>query len=415
MKILKPTAYYYPENVAGSHLNSDLEKELVKRNIFIKIITPIPSRGINKEIRIKYKNIKHEVNEDGKIEIIRFSLFKEPKKVIFRAFRYILSIYKQYRIGIKQKDIDLVFVESTPPIQGILGVRLKKKLKVPFVYVVQDIFPDSLLNTNIIKRKGFIWFIGRLIENYSYKHADKIIVISDDFKINLINKKINANKIDVISNWIDTDFVKFISRENNYIFNEYNIDKKKFIVTYCGNLGMTQNLELILNAAKNISQTNLEILFIFIGEGVNKKSLVEQVDSMNLANIRFLPFQDYNKISEVFSLGDVGIIVSKRNIGTNSVPSKLLTMLSASQCVLASFDIESEVAKIVNQSKSGICVEAENIDLFMEKLKFLYKNRNLVIEFGNNGREYVTKKFNKLSNTEKYIDVFVNISKINRS
>ena len=111
------------------------------------------------------------------MKVYRFSMFREGKNPILRALRYVLCWCKQFYYGWKAKDIDLIYLVSTPPIQGVLGGLLKKIKKVPFIYNLQDIFPDSLAGTGLAKKGGLLWKIGRVIENFTYRNADKIIVI----------------------------------------------------------------------------------------------------------------------------------------------------------------------------------------------------------------------------------------------
>lgn len=402
MKILKLSAYYEPEQIASSHLTKDLEEAYIENGFLLKVITPTPSRTVSKEVRKKYKKIRYETKYDGKIEIIRFPLFREGNNVLLRAFRYLVCLIKQYRIGRKQKDIDIIISGSTPPIQGLLVAKLKKKLKVPLIYVLQDVFPDSLLNTGIIKRKGLIWKIGRKIEDYTYKNSDKIIVISEDFKQNIISKGVPDDKVVIISNWINTENVKNINRNRNYLFTKYDIDINKFIISYCGNIGFTQDLEMVLQVAKKL-ETYSDILFVIIGEGKNKNNIIKIKEDLNLKNVSILPFQPQQYISEVFSLGNIGLIVSKPNIGKNSVPSKVYSMMSAKQPILAVFDVESELSNIIKKSKSGICIEPNNPDNFFNEILRLKQNPSLLKEYSKNGHFYVTNIVNKNKQVLKYV------------
>jgi glycosyltransferase involved in cell wall biosynthesis len=404
MNVLRPVAYYEPEKIASSHLSNDIEETFVREGFNLKIITPVPTRNVDNKIRLKYKKIKYETRRDGKVKIIRFNLMKERNNTFFRVCRYFLLIIKLYFIGKKQKDIDLIFIESTPPIQGLLGAALKKKMKKPFVYVVQDIFPESLINSGIINKKGILWKIGRKIEDFTYKHADKIVVISEKFKENIMDKGVIENKIEVISNWIDTDKVKYIDREKNFLFDKHNIDRKKFIISYCGNLGLTQNLEMVIRAAKVLSDLD-NILFVFVGEGKNKDNLMKLSRELELKNLLFLPFQSYDSISEVFSIGNIGLIVSKPNVGSNSVPSKFFTMLSASQPILASFDLNTELSKQIINANCGYCVEPDNINSFVQKILDIKQMHDKLKIMGVNGRNYVQENFSKYRNTKLYIDV----------
>lgn len=180
MKILKPSAYYEPEVFSSAHLNNDLEKALVENGDEIYIVTPQPSRGCTEEDYIKYK--PREQKYDGHVNIERFKLMKEGKNVLKRAFRYIYMNFEQYLICSKYKDIDLIYAASTPPTQGALAALLKKRLKKPFVYNLQDVFPDSMVNAKMTKKGSLIWKIGRIVEDFTYRNADKIIVISQDIK-----------------------------------------------------------------------------------------------------------------------------------------------------------------------------------------------------------------------------------------
>lgn len=115
--------------------------------------------------------------------------------------------------------------------------RIIKKIKhIPFVYNLQDIFPDSLVGTSLAQKGGLLWKIGRVIENFTYKHADKIIVISEDFKKNIMAKGVPEEKIVVVYNWVDQNAVVDVSKEENKLFDMYDLDRKKFYYEYSGTL-----------------------------------------------------------------------------------------------------------------------------------------------------------------------------------
>ena len=142
----------------------------------------------------------------------------------------------------------------------------KYKKKVPFVYNLQDIFPDSLVNTGMTQKGSFLWKIGRKLENYTYENAEKIIVISDSFKRNIMAKGVMEEKIEVISNWIDLDTVHPVSRKDNKLISEFGIDPTKFLVIYAGNFGAAQGADVVLKAAEKL-KSNEGIQFVIFGGG----------------------------------------------------------------------------------------------------------------------------------------------------
>ena len=163
IKILQLSPYFAPEQISSSHLSKDLTDGYINNGMVIENYVPTPTRGISAEVRKKYKKIKYEEIHDGRVIIHRFSMFREGKNPILRALRYLLVNIKQYFKGSRAKDIDLILAGSTPPTQGMLCAMVKKKLSkrykknVPFIYNLQDIFPDSLVTAKMTKKGSIIW------------------------------------------------------------------------------------------------------------------------------------------------------------------------------------------------------------------------------------------------------------------
>ena len=194
MKLLFLDAYFEPETIAFTHLENDLIEGLITDGHKIDVICPIPTRSISNDVYEKYWSLRRESLYGGYVCVTRFWAPREGKNLILRAFRYFWCNFQTYRIAMRVKNIDLVFSNSTPPTQGMLSALAVKKLsnkyekKVPFIYNLQDIFPDSLVSTGLTKKGSLLWKIGRRIENYTYRNADKIIVISEGFKRNIMAK-----------------------------------------------------------------------------------------------------------------------------------------------------------------------------------------------------------------------------------
>ena len=410
MKILLLPAYFYPEQAASSYLGDNIRQAMCESGAILELYAPMPTRGISKEVREEYKKRRMEHWHDGKLEIHRFLMYGEGKNPILRALRYVFCWCAQFWKGLCAKDIDLIYLASTPPIQGMLGGLLKKIKKVPFVYNLQDIFPDSLAGTGLAKKDGLLWKIGRGIENFTYRNADKIIVISEDFKRNIMEKGVPEEKIVVVYNWVDEEAVKHVPREENKLFDMYGLDRKKFYVTYSGNIGLTQNMDMLLEVAKELETTEPEIQFVLIGEGAYKKRVEEIIAEKNIGNVTLLPFQPYEDISHVFSLGDVGLVISKPGVGENSVPSKTWSILSASRPVLANFD-ENELKSIVAENQCGIFTKAGDKEAFKQAILDLYHDREHCEQLGRNGREFILKNLTRAVGTQKYVDVIKSFEK----
>ena len=391
MNILFLDAYYEPEITAYSHLERDIISELVKDGNDVYVICPTPSRGLSKEIYRKYLKVPFETSHNGHVHVTRLKAPLESKNTFLRAIRYLKMNFKTYFRAIKMTNIDLVFSNSTPPTQGWIAGKIKKKLKVPFIYNLQDIFPDSLVNAKMAKKNGLIWKIGRKIENSTYANANRIITISDEFKNNIIEKGVNPSKVHVVPNWIDTLSVFKVNRKDNILFDKYNLDRSHFYFCYCGNIGLSQNIDLLLDVAKMV--TDPLIGFVLVGGGADYNRILDRIQKEKIDNVITIPFQPYDNISDVFSLGDVGLILSKKGVGGSSIPSKTWGFMSAERPILASFDIESSLCKLIKKTKCGFCVPPDNKE---ELLKAVMNMKNHIDDHtGKNGKLFVSTELSK--------------------
>lgn len=369
LKILQMSAYFEPEKISSTHLAKDLFEVLTKEGFEIEDFVPSPCRGIPKETRTKYKKIKYEEKYDKRYIVHRFSMFPEGRNSLIRAIRYVLVNLIQYYKGSKTKDVDVIFAASTPPTQGLLCGMVKRRLSVPFVYNLQDIFPDSLVNAKMTRKGSVLWKIGRKIEDFTYKSADKIIVISEGFKKNIMEKGVPESKIEVVSNWINLDEVHPIERINNRLVSELNIDPNKFIVLYAGNFGITQGAELVLDVAEQLSSYK-DIQFVIFGGGALFEEAVEKAKLLN--NVYIHELLPLNRVSEVYSLGDVALITCKKGTGGAGLPSKIWSIMACNTPIIASFDKGSDLAYILSDSGAGITLEPENRELLAKEILNLY-------------------------------------------
>lgn len=406
MKILFLTAYFSPEQAASPYLGENRNQAFADAGFDMVVYTPIPTRGISDEIRQEYKKKKHEVFFDGKMNVYRFNLIGEKKNPVLRAWRYTMSCIKQFVRGIFAKDArlcDIMFIASTPPIQGAMAALVKKVRHIPLVYNLQDIFPDSLVGTGLAKKDGLLWKIGRVIENFTYRNADKIIVISQDFKRNIMAKGVPEEKIEVIYNWVDEQAVVPISREQNPIFDELNLDRNKFHIVYAGNLGNAQNVEIIIDVANQL-QNYSEFQFVIFGSGGMEQEYKNKVKELQLDNVSFFPLQPYEKVSQVYSIGDACIVSCKKGLGGSAMPSKTWSIMSAGRAVIANFD-EGELKTILEDNNCGIFTKAGDKEALKNAILELYNDREKAVQLGKNGRQFIMENLTREIGTSKYVQV----------
>jgi len=219
----------------------------------------------------------------------------------------------------------------------------------------------------------------------------------------LLDKGVPESKIEVVYNWVDQNAVVDIPRSENILFDRYGLDRSKFYITYNGNIGLTQNMDMLLEVAKAL-ESNEDIQFVLVGNGAYLEDVKRIIAERNVQNVTLLPFQPYEEISHVFSLGDVSLVISKPGVGANSVPSKTWSIMSASRPVLANFD-ENELKSIIEKNDCGIFTKAGDMVAFTDAILKLYNDRELCREMGKNGRKFVMENLTKEVGTQKYVDV----------
>lgn len=403
MKILFLPAYFYPETAASGYLGENRNQAFADAGFEMDAYTPMPCRGISKELREKYKKKRIEKLYDGKMTLHRFSMFAEGRNPILRALRYVFCWIAQGWKGLRAKDVDCIYLASTPPIQGMLGAFLKKRKNVPFVYNLQDIFPDSLVGTGLAKKGGLLWKIGRVIEDFTYRNADKIIVISEDFKKNIMEKGVPEEKIVVVYNWVDQNAVVPIEKNDNPLFEEFGLNRERFHVVYAGNLGNAQNIHIIVDAAARLRH-NENVDFVVFGSGGIENEIRNRIEAEGLNNLRLLPLQPVERVKYVYSLGDVCLVCCKEGLGGSAMPSKTWSILSCGRPVLANFD-EGELQMILTKNELGVFTKAGDLDGFVEAIEGLASEPQKCAAMGARGRQFVMDNLTREVGTQKYVDV----------
>lgn len=411
MKVLFLPTYFKPESTSSSHLTENRCDAFIKAGFFLRVYTPCPTRGVDELERKVYKNqLKRELLYSGKMMIYRFSLFREGKNPVLRAFRYVLACVKHFYFGCRTKDADVIFVDSTPPIQGAMAVMVKKVTGVPVVYNLQDIFPDSLVGTGLAKKGGILWKIGRKIEDFTYRNVDKIIVISEDFKRNIMAKGVPEEKIEVIYNWVDEKAVVPIEKKNNPLFEELGISRDLFHVVYAGNLGHAQNVQVLLDCAKRL-RNERGIEFVVLGTGGLKEEYEKYARENELNNVKFFPLQPMEKVAQVYSMADVALVSCKKGLGGSAMPSKTWSILSAGTPVVCSFDKGGDLQRIIEDNQLGLFSEAGDVEGLVENVLFFYRNKEICREYGKNGRAFIEKNLTREVGTAKYVQVLKQFEK----
>ena len=317
----------------------------------------------------------------------------------FLAFSYAVGIRSVHADGFPFK-VDGVLAMSPPLTLGLTGWFTKIIRRAPLVFNIQDVFPDAAIQTGAISNKKII-AAAKWLERVSYQRSDAVVLLSNDLRTNIANKidmKFH-DRLHVIPNFVDTIAITPQNRMTAYR-TELGIGDQ-LVVMYAGNVGFSQSLNLVAEAAAKFP----EIAFVINGDGSARKKL--QQDCAQLANVYFGDYQPIERLSEVLATGDIHLVPLRAGLASVSVPSKSYSILAAGRPMLAAIDLNTAIPKMLRESGAGIAVEPDNAPAFIEALGQLVSNRELLLEMGARGRNWVETHASPASVAAQYEAIFL--------
>ena len=307
---------------------------------------------------------------------------------------------------------DAVLAMSPPLTLGLAGWAVSRTRRAPFVFNIQDVFPDVAVEVGAITNPAVIKAASWL-ERVSYQAADAVTVLSDDLRDNLVAKlhgrrRGEPDKVRVIPNFIDTERIHPAERDNPYR-HQLDIGPEQTVVLYAGNVGFSQSLDLLVGSARRLHEEGRDDVVVVINGGGAARPDLER-DAADLPNVRFAGMQPPERLAEVLAAGDVHTVPLKRGLAKASVPSKLYSILAAGRPVLASVDPGTEVARVVEKAAAGVAVPPEDPEAFHAALVRLLDDADGRRRMGEAGRRFVESWASPAAVAEQYEALFAELA-----
>ena len=393
MKILFLTQYFPPEVGAPQNRLFELAIRLQKEGVDVTVLTAMPNYP-SMEIHETYLDKEYHYEEMDGLKVHRSSIFVTKNKSITKRLQnYFSFVWSSYNIGKSKLDsnYDYIFCESPPLFLGISAYFLCRKKKAELIFNVSDLWPESAEKLGLVTNKLFLG-MATALEEFLYKKAVLITGQTQGIVKN-ISERFPNKKVYWLPNGVDLKFYNpdTISSgwraENGFLSSD-------LLFLYAGIIGHAQGLEIILHAA---NQTKLEtdIHYLILGSGPEKDNLVNLKKSLGLNNVHFLDLVPKSEMPKIVKAIDVALIpLKKLDLFLGAIPSKIFENSAMKKPLLLGVDGEAREL-FINKGNAGLFFEPENGDDLTEKIKFLNSNRDKLIEFGNNGRNYVNDFFNR--------------------
>lgn len=399
MKILVVSLYYEPDRCqSNGPIIRALCEDWAESGHEVTVLTSFPHYNCD-EVWPEYRGRLFQRDRVGQVNVIRSYIFVPRKRSGFeRILNYLSFNISTTLAGLFSGKQDVIFVMSPPLTIGLTAFVLGLIKRIPYSYNLQDIWPEVAVKLGMLRGRRLISFF-EWMEKFIYRHSRKIFAISEEFKTNLLNKGVPAGKIEVIPNFTDTDLIKPMEKANDFSRSHGLTDK--FTVLYAGNVGLSQGLEVILDAAEQLKERK-EIVFLIVGEGSCRDELIAQTERRGLRNVKLLPFQPESDVPQVYATCDVALIPLRHGITENSVPCKTYSIMAAGRPYIAGVDVGSTVWKLTEQVGCGMCIKPEDGTALAEAVLKLQSDSNARQLMGRNGRGYVERHFAREAITGRY-------------
>ena len=407
MRILIYSYNYHPEPIGIAPLMTELAEGLVKRGHQVRVVTSMPNypqRRIYKEYRGKWYITEYK----NGVKIQRSYVWIRPQPgLLDRLLLEVSFMFTSFFPALSGWRPDIILLTSPPLPISIPTAFLSWLRACPVVLNLQDILPEAAIHVGLLKNKLLIHVFAAL-EKFAYHTATKISVIADGFVENLIGKGVPADKIVQIPNWVDVDFIRPLPKENNPFRAAHQLDGK-FVVLYCGNIGLTQGLETVLEAASRLQHIP-DVAFVVVGEPKALQRLQQHCHACGTGNVLLLPFAPREYLPEMLAAADVGLVVQKQNVISFNMPSKIQVLLASGRPIVASVPEEGTAARAVRKSGGGVVVPPENPDALATSILDLYNHQDKAETLGHKGRQYAVKQYNFEQALSQYEALFYKLT-----
>lgn len=415
MKILLLHQYYLEDNDPGGSRFNEMTQVWQNNGHEIQVIAGmIHANGLEKPQSYKGKFFVRNTQKGG-IKVLRCHVSESyNSSFIGRLWGYFSFMFSSLYGGIFKLKFkpDVIIVTSPPLFIGITGYVLSKFRRVPYIFEVRDLWPESAIDTGVLQNK-FLIKLSFAVEGFLYRHATRINVLTPAFQEKLISdKRIAPSKIAMIPNAADFRLSDELLKtfDPQQFRKDLGIDDK-FVVTYVGAHGVANHLVQLLDSAEKID--NEKVLFQLIGDGMQKNWLKEEANRRSLSNVIFIDSIPKKEVFKYIIASDLGASVLKRVETFKTIYSnKTFDYMACMKPVLLCIDGVSR--RLVEDANCGVYAEPENPEAIAKAIKFYLNNPELIKIHGESGYAYAKKNFDRSVLAKKYLDVISSSKSISK-
>jgi glycosyltransferase involved in cell wall biosynthesis len=380
--------YYWPGVEATAQLLTEL-CEALAQEMDVTVVTGV-LHGHEDEPR-------HVVHEG--VEIVRVpSTSYERSKITARAANYVSYLTNALVTGLRERRPDVVLCMTDPPIVADVALVVARRFRVPLVVISQDVFPEIAVQLKRLENRALMSVLRFFVSLY-LRRADHVVAIGDTMRRRLEEKGAPHDRIHVIPNWVDTNRLRPLSKDNDWSRHE-RFDRK-FVVMHSGNVGHAQDLDSLVRAATFLRDLD-DLEIAIIGMGARHAELVALAELLEVDAVRFMYYQPRHLLSSSLSAADVHVVGLAPGLAGYVVPSRLYGILAVGRPVIAAADADSETAQVVDAIGCGIVVPPGRPELLARAIRDAHDGRYDLQAMGARGRDWVVREADRSVAVRRY-------------
>lgn len=392
---------FHPDVEATGQLLTELCEEL-SGDFEIHIICGNPLYRKVKKRGLIHKTSHHHVT------VWRVNNTAFPKKVFFFRLINLTSYYFLCFLWVFfLKRMDCVIAETDPPLLASIAYIYSRIQGCPFIYYSQDIWPQVGVATGRFSYPFLVKILKKL-NGFLYSQARQIVIPGRDMRERLEEEHhIPSQKIAVVENWADPSVIHPVNRKDNPFIHENSLGSK-FVVMYSGNIGFSQDLENLIHAADSLKAID-DILFVLIGEGALKESLIDTATSLGLNNVKFLDYQEKKGLKYSLNAAHVHLVPLKKGMKGYIVPSKVYGIMASARPFIAAVDKGSEIDQMVEEFRCGVRIKPSDVKELENAILWAFRNGDELEKMGVRGRKAVEERYTQKICARKFKNRIENV------
>lgn len=374
---------YYPDKLGNAPLMTGLAEGLVQRGHRVTVVCAFPHHETGR-IDPAWQGKLFARDQHNGVRIIRTYIYAPEGGMVAKMANYASFTAAALAAASTVRGVDVIFTPSPPLTLGIVDEALARIKRVPFVYNLQDLFPEAAVRLGVLTNPKVIAGFERL-EKWVYRKAHHLSVISEGFRQHLLAHGVPDEKISVIPNYTDTTFIQPRPHAGNPFRAAHGLDDT-FVVQFSGRMGYSQGLETVIAAWRMLSDLP-DLRLMMVGDGQAQEMVAAELKGDPRAVV--LPTQPREALPDLLAASDVGLAPLRHGMAGTSVPSKMFGIMAAGRPVIAGVDAGSDADLMVQAAGSGVVVEPEDPAALADAIRALATDRKEARAMGERARRYV--------------------------